>query len=212
MLVQAIALSLTLLGPAAVRADSTVSGTVIDSRGMEIPNAMVEALPRPSGVRSGSVGDHPNPWIQTDSHGRFRIKLPPGRYKIEAKAEMDGHPDPIFMLNTDPTSRFPEISVQQQNISGVHVVLGKRGGVLAGEVVDQSGRSIANAKVTIRDARNPHAYVEVFADKNGQFQVTVLSKPLLISATAAGYRASSFAELTLSQGEKRRIVLTLQQK
>src|SRR5947209_4916688 len=95
ILVQAIALSLTLFGPNTVLADQTVTGTVLDSTGTELPYALVEAVPRPTGVGVGIVGSRPNPWMQTDSHGRFKIKLRAGHYKIAAKAEMDGYPDPI---------------------------------------------------------------------------------------------------------------------
>ncbi len=199
----------------AVPAETKVSGIVTDSAGAELSHAWVAALPRTEAENIGVVGDRPSPWVQADSHGRFSISLSRGRYKIQAKDEVDGYPDPVFVLNDDPTAKFPELSVQQQDISGVHVMLGKRGAILDGELMDQSGKPIRQGKVTIRDARNPSAYVDVFTDATGKFQFAVPSKPLLISATANDYKTTAFeggSEITLLEGEHRTIVLELQRQ
>jgi hypothetical protein len=67
---QAIALALVLsTASGAVGSEATVSGTVTDSTGSESAHALVQALRRVKSKSSGTVGDHPNPWIQTDSHG-----------------------------------------------------------------------------------------------------------------------------------------------
>lgn len=206
---------LTLVFPPFIVANVSVNGKVVDSAGIEASHAYVEALPRMVRDEGGVVGDRPNPWIETDEHGRFTISLPEGRYKIVAKNESEGYPDPVFSLNSDPTAKFPEVSVKEQNISNVNVVLGKRGGVLEGELRGQSETPIQNGKVTIRDARNPDAYVDVFTNARGEFRFTVPNKPLLIFATADGYQPSRFeagAEVTLSAGETRTILLQLEPK
>lgn len=189
-----------------------VSGVVTDSAGLEVPHASVEALERGKGA--GIVGSGPDPWIQADTHGRFRINLPPGRYKIVAKGDLDGYPDPLYLLSADSTAKFPEITVGSKDISGLRVVLGKRGGVLDGQVVDRESHSpLPGAKITIRDAQNAGGYVEVFADATGYFQFTVPGKPILISSSAAGYNPGNFArgaQLTLVGGEHRHIVIDLQ--
>lgn len=211
--IQAIALVSVLSIPGAVPRKAVVSGVVTDPAGSPVTHASVEALPRGDGGTGGTVGNRPNPWIQADSRGTFSINLPPGRYKIRAKDEIDGYPDPVYLLNTDPTTRFPEISVEEQDVSGVRVVLGARGGILDGTVQDAlTHRPVAQSKVTIQDARNPEAYVEVFADKEGHVQFTVPSKPLRVSATANAYRAFVYEgrrEVTLSPGEHRSILLEL---
>jgi hypothetical protein len=108
---------------------------------------------------------------------------------------------------------FPEVTVGQEAISGVRVVLGKKGGVLEGRLRDSATLlPIPKAKITIRDARNPEAFVEIFTDKAGHFQYTVPSKPIQIVATAAGHIAAFYAngaELTLSEGEHRAVDLDL---
>jgi len=193
--------------------EATVSGTVTDSTGSESAHALVQAMLRTKSESGGIVGDHPNPWIEADDHGRFRINLPPGRYKFLAKNEIDGYPDPIFLLNSDETATFPEVTVSQKHLSGVRVTLGRRGGVLEGELIDQRSREpIPRCKIMIRDARNPDAYVEVFADQAGRFRFAIPSKPVLISATAPGYKTTKIAksELMLSGGEHRSIGLRLE--
>jgi hypothetical protein len=163
---------------------------------------------------TGTVGNSPNPWIQADSRGRFGISVSPGRYKISARDDVDGYPDPAYWLNADPTAIFPEVTIGQKDVANLRVVLGKRGGILAGEVIDQTARKpIPNGKVAIVDARNKGAYVEVFADAYGQFQFTVPSKLVLVSATAPRYKAAAFAAgagVTLSGGEHRQIVFELE--
>jgi hypothetical protein len=211
---QAIAFALVLsIASVAVGSEATVSGTVADSTGSESAHALVQAMRRVKSESSGTVGDHPNPWIQTDSHGRFRINLPPGRYKFLAKNEIDGYPDPIFLLNSDKTATFPEVTVSKKDISDVRVTLGKRGGVLEGELVDQQSREpVPRGKITIGDARNVDVYVEVFADHAGHFRFAVPGKPILVSATAHGYKTTKFenGELNLAGGEHHTIVVGLE--
>ncbi len=189
----------------------SVTGTVVDSTGAVAPDALVQVIPRGEGNGRGIVSSGPG-WVKTDQ-GRFSLSLLPGRYKVLAKDETDGYPDPIYQLNDDPTARFPELSVGKEDISGVQVVFGMRGGTLEGEVRDaRTLKPVFQAKVTIRDARNTQAYVDVFTDKNGSFQFAVLSKPIVISATAAGYKAKAVENETaivLSQGEHRTIAIEL---
>ena len=190
---------------------ATVSGVVTNSMGSEVAHASVEAIPTGNG-KGGTVGDRPGTWKQTDDHGRFVLTLPPGRYRVSAKDEAGGYPDPVFMLNSDSTANFPEVSVERGDVSDVRVKLGRMGGVLDGKVSDaKTGDPIPHGKVTIRDARNEGAYVDVFADAGGHFQFTVPIKPLVISASADGYATTSTgpAPLILSEGERRNIRLEL---
>jgi Carboxypeptidase regulatory-like domain len=195
-------------------AEVTISGMITDSKGSRVEHGLVQAIPRGGNEQGGTVGNHPSPWIQADSRGRFKISLPPGRYKIHAKDDVDGYPDPVYLLNADSTAIFPEITVEEKDNSYVRVILGNRGGVLVGDLVDKESRDpVPHGKVTISDARNAKAYVEVFADASGHFQFPVPSKPLLLSATATGYSTTRFGggtELTLAAGERREIVFELQ--
>lgn len=199
----------------AATGQTKLSGQVFDSLGATMAHALVEAVPRPEGQDQAKFADRPNPWVQTNARGEFVITLAPGRYKIRAKDEDLGYPDPVYWLNADPTTVFPEIVVTdgEKEIADIRVVLGRRGGVLSGKLIDQpSGSPIAHGKVTLRDSENASAYVEVFTNSNGHFEFTVPSKPIIVSASAAGYRASTFASgapLLLSPGEHREITLDL---
>jgi hypothetical protein len=109
---------------------------------------------------------------------------------------------------------FPEINVSKQDIVGVEVRLGPKGATLDGDVRDKVSQSfVQKAKITIRDAKRPEAFVEVFSDKAGHFRFTVPSKFLLISATAEGYKTAHMDEgrqWMPSSGEHRAIIFELE--
>jgi hypothetical protein len=203
---------LGLLGSALTQAN--VTGVVKDASGGIVAHAFVEAVPRSSTADRGTVGDVMNPWIPADEMGNFSVTLRPGRYVIRAKDEADGYADPVYLLNADPTAVFPEITVAQGNVSRVTVLLGRKGGMLEGRLLDrESHTGIVHGKITIRDLRNPDAYVEVFSKAGGIFRFVVASKPVTVSASAAGYKPAPYdsgAELTLSGNERRDITLTLE--
>jgi len=191
----------------------SVNGVIVDSTGRPMAHAFVEAIPRASNGGKGTVGSRLNPWSPADAQGRFTISVPPGRYKIRAKDEADGYPDPVYWLNADPTAVFPEITVEQESISDVRVVLGKKGGILEGSLRDSATQlPIPKAKITIREAGKPEAFVEVFTDGAGNFEYTVPSKPIQIVATASGYSPTYYgngAALILSGGEHRAVTIEL---
>jgi hypothetical protein len=195
-------------------AQVTVSGVVIDSSGLAAPNASIQAMPRNEG-NSGTIGSL-GKWVAADAGGRFSLTLPPGRYKIAAKDEADGYPDPVFALCADPGAGFPTIMAGQTDLPDVKVVLGAQGGILEGQVIDRGARSpVVNAKITISDAHNPLAYVEVFTDRKGRFHFTVPSKPVTVSVAAAGYGAAQVfggAQLTLAGGEHRNVVAEIDRR
>lgn len=187
--------------------DHSILGVVTDVNGSAIGSASVTAVPVEEG---GSAGDLR--WVHADNSGRFRLLLRPGRYVIRAKDEADGYPDPSFLLCFDPSANFPQVSVEQLDVSGVRVVLGTKGGVLEGDLRDAlTQHPIPKAKVTIRDAQNPNAFVEVFADKTGHFRFTVPSRPVHVLATAGGYDAAQYEgePLLLSGGEHRSVKIEL---
>jgi hypothetical protein len=111
-------------------AKPNVSGTVSDSHGAKVPFAKVTAMRIAS---TGTAGRLPS--VQADRNGKFRIQLSPGNYVIRAVAE--GYPDPNALLSFDPTASFPEISVREVDVSDLRVVLGAKGAILSGTVLDE---------------------------------------------------------------------------
>jgi hypothetical protein len=186
----------------------TVFGVVTDAHGLVVAGASVAAIPVEEKGSAGNFG-----WVHVDNKGRFRLVLTPGRYVVRGKDEADGYPDPSFLLCSDPNADFPEIAVEQADISDVRVVLGTRGGVVLGDLRDETTQhTVSKGKVTIRDARQQDVFVEVFTNEVGHFQFTVPNKPIQILATAPGYRVTYYeggAELLLSGGERRTVAIGL---
>jgi hypothetical protein len=173
-----------------------ITGNVVDLSGDPVAHASVQAVRRPLARKTAAFGDRLNSWIRADTSGAFVIWLDPGRYKIRAKDEALGYPDPVYWLNADPSAVFPEIVVSagETEIQGVKVVLGKPGGFLSRELLDQETRApVAKGKITLRDAQNPNAYVEVFSDVRGHFEFAVPSKSIVVSASAEGYTPISLS-------------------
>lgn len=149
--------------------------------------------------------------VRTNQEGRFRLTLRPGKYVVRAKDEADGYPDPMFLLSSDPSAKFPEIDVRESDLSDVRVMLGSRGGILEGEIRDDNGGlPIPGAKVTIRDAHNPAAFVEIFSNADGHFQFTVPARPVSVSAMARGYKTSPAEDVMLSNGDHRVVHISLE--
>ena len=111
---------------------------------------------------AGIVGNSGNPWVAADRSGSFSLTLAPGRYRLKAKDEVDGYPDPSFWVGVDPRAKFPVIAVGTTDIVGVKVVLGapRRCPKWPGPRCPES-HPVAGAKIRIEDARNSDAYVEV---------------------------------------------------
>src|SRR5258708_133901 len=108
---------------------TNVGGTIRDALGNPLPHAHVTVIPQGKEIRGGVAADLHNRWTAANDKGEFQLNLAPGRYKIRAKAEVDGYPDPTFWLNTDPLVKFPEISVGEKDITGLEIKLAKQGGV-----------------------------------------------------------------------------------
>jgi hypothetical protein len=188
---------------------AVVTGDVLDSGGHPLSGASVEAFPIESGGFAGNLN-----WTKTDDGGSFRLSLRPGRYEIRGKDEPDGYPDPNALLALDSEATFPEVIVDKEEVQAVQVRLGRRGGILEGDLSDeQTAKPVARAKVTLRDAKRPEAFVEVFTDASGHFRFTLPPKPVVISAMAEGYAPAYPVEartVTLTGGEHRSVTIRLQ--
>lgn len=194
---------------------ATVRGQVTDASGNPVSHALVQALERPqSSTADGIVGSKLNPWVQADDQGRFQLQLAPGRYKLLAKDEIDGYPDPLPLLNEDRTAQFPEITVSTQDVTDVKIALGQPGGSIFGQVLDStSGKPVPGAQVLIVDANDPQAYVKLTTDAFGRFSYTVLSKQLRVSGSARGYApAGPQQDIHLAKGEKRQVTIGVKRK
>ena len=199
--------SATLLGLAVCAGQGstshTVTGIVTNAEGLRMEGACVSAVPAEPSAGASLCAN-------TDQEGRFGLMLRPGRYLLRAKDEGAGYPDTMFALCDDPSAKFPEIVIADSDVSGVNVVLGVRGGVLDGTVrVGNSTLPISGAKVTISEANNPAAFVEVFSNDDGRFQFTVPAKSISVSVTASGYKPAQVQEFIISGGQHRTLDISL---
>lgn len=200
---------LCLMGSARTQSRIPVGGIVTAPDGSPVPNASVEAVRLTRDNENGNVSQLR--WTQADEEGRFRLSLSPGRYEIRAKKENEGYPDPNFLLSKDPQSDFPIINIDDQELLDIRVKLGAKGGILEGTLTDKlTGSPIGGGKVIISDARNTEVFVEVFTNKEGQFQFAVPKKPIRISASAPEYVVAALdGSITLAGGERRNIRISL---
>jgi len=184
-----------------------VTGVVTNVDGSRIAGACVSAMPTDRSSAGTLECTH------SDQNGVFTMRLRAGRYLIRARDEAEGYPDPNFLLSKDPATRFPEVLVSHSDVSGLSVVLGSKGGVIEGEIRERNnGMPISKAKVTISDAHDLKAFVEVFSNQSGHFAFTVPRKAIVISVSASGYKAVRLydgTEFTLSGGERRDVTVEL---
>ena len=202
------AISLLIFSQLLCYSQVKVSGVIVDSNGSPVPGAAVTPFPIDKGF-AGNLS-----WTATDENAEFHLILSEGHYELRAKGE--GYPDPNLLFCADPAAVFPAVNVSKRNLSGIRVQLGSRGATIEGKVHDAATtQSIPKAKVTLCDARKSNVCVELFSDSTGRFQFTVPSKPMLITATASGYKQFLYgggAEVTLSPDEDRRLVIDLERK
>jgi Carboxypeptidase regulatory-like domain len=207
VLVTAIAFSLACFGTAQTEKHA-VRGIVLDTSKSPLAGALVSAMPLDDNSAAGNLL-----WAKSDPNGRFTLLLKPGKYSVIAKDESRAYPDPVFSFSSDPRNTFPDVAVENTDVAGVQVILAPKGGVLEGEVVDEATRNtIADAAVTLRDAQNPQAFVELKADKSGRFHAVVPNKPITVIARSHGYRSTQFQSgnpILLSEGNRRSIIIEL---
>jgi hypothetical protein len=190
-----------------------VRGKVIDTQGNPVARALVRAVPQ--GDKGSFAGTFKLDWIIADDLGRFSMKLPSGQFRFLAKNERSGFPDPLFSVNHDTRSSFPDVVVGRKRIDRVKLVLSKGGIFDATVIAAHVGTAINQAKVTIRDSSDPKSILEVFSDPNGHVEVALPSKPLVLNVSAAGFKS---VELTKSNpysigiGERRAILVEMEQE
>jgi protocatechuate 3,4-dioxygenase beta subunit len=169
-----------------------IRGKIVDGNGEPVSGAelgvgaMVVDGPRPYGNRS--IGR-----TTVDSEdGRFEFgPLRPGDYELEARA--DGY----------ASSSTETVAVRAGRRAGpVTVVLG-RGGVVRGEVIDEStGEPLSNAAVSLYDMTSPFRPRRTTTDKQGRFELErVPAGRRSLRINSGGYLTRVLSGLNVSEGE-----------
>lgn len=146
-----------------------LSGTVIDQTGAPVAGAIVYA------VAQGLTLEDPIPRsAKTDGNGAFDFhhSLDLGTYKVYARKDADGYPDPFDGFYSDPKAEAPEIELSQAHPrASVAVKLGPKAATVAGRVVDANTGAGVKARLGFLDA-DGHGH-SVSVDGNGDYRIQV---------------------------------------
>src|SRR5260370_10655758 len=126
-----------------------IKGSVTDANGNFVPGATVYAVPQeisfeniaPRSITANGAGEF-------DFRGGFAL----GTYKLYAKKESDGYPDPSDNFYADLKREPPTVELTKDHPSSTTTVaLVDRAAVLAGRVVDANSGAPLKAKLVFMD-------------------------------------------------------------
>lgn len=126
-----------------------IRGTVTDANGNLVPGATVYVVPQeitfenmaPRSITANAAGDF-------DFHGGFAL----GAYKVYAKKESDGYPDPSDNFYADPKREALTVELTKEHPSSTTTVaMLDRAAILAGNVIDADSRAPLKAKLVFMD-------------------------------------------------------------
>lgn len=193
-----------------------INGTVFDHENQPLAGAEVIAVSsRPSiGRRPQSV---------TNAAGNFTIGgLHPGTYYIEAKKESEGYVSNRSSFASAGLAELPEITIAGTEIlSGVAVRLGPKAARLTGEIFGGKNRApVENAQIILRRSDNPNHFLSTGPNDAhiwNRFSILVPPRPFTVQVKAAGYEDWTYNDngahtLTLSSGQSKHLIISLQRK
>jgi hypothetical protein len=166
--------------------DGQIKGTVSDQSGSPVVSATVYAVPQFlafGGVKPRSVKTDRNG--EFDFRGGFRL----GAYKLYSQKDEDGYPDPFKSFDADSKFEVPKVVLtKRHNSATVKVTLGKKDGVVSGQIIDaESGAATKALLVFIDEDGNRR---EILAD--GSFRVSLPpGKDLILMVTAMSPQSST---------------------
>lgn len=203
------------LGAFEIGAVGTLVGCVLDETGKPVAGADVRVLASPAGLAEllgnlaelfGTLGREPTPLAKgtSSSDGRFRLDdLPPGPVLLVANANgLRQATLRLEMRSTGPVSGEPTLVLEA-------------GGVIAGVVVDATGRPVAGARLALIDMEggDPSSLLlqRTFSASgaDGRFRVVVgeASKEVHAIVEAQGFPATYSDTLTVGQEDVRIVLL-----
>jgi Carboxypeptidase regulatory-like domain len=143
-----------------------IKGTVTDEDGSPVSDATVYALPQ------GLMLDDITPRsVKTDRNGRFDFRggFPFEAYKLYARKDEDGHPDPLDRFYADSKSDAPRVDLTTDHTSAtVTVKLGEQAGILEGRVIDAETGAVLKARLGFLDGQGNGRGVD--SDAEGKFR------------------------------------------
>jgi hypothetical protein len=186
--------------------------TVLGDRDVLVPGARALAMPF-SGA--GCAFAYALPACITDKAGSCTLDLAYGgrcelgKYSVSASKEADGYPnlDDGFYAAADPAHKPTEVTVSVSHLTAaITVHLGRRGGVLAGTIVDALTGKPLNADLELRWVPNHVEDIrKVNALTNAKFRILIPSDtPVTMVASLKGYENWTYS---LGKGASRNTIL-----
>jgi hypothetical protein len=166
-----------------------IAGTVVDTDARPVVGAKVSILSEEctvTGIEPGAV---------TDAHGRFLLTgVPVGLSGIYAQKPESGYPDTTGAIYLDDSALPPKVTVRSGDvIAGVVVRLGRKAGLVLGEVVDEENlQPIVTARVKISLPDNERIMLSMATGRDGRFQLLLPTRPVRFIVYAPGYDAWQF--------------------
>jgi Carboxypeptidase regulatory-like domain len=177
-----------------------INGTLTDQVGSPVAGATVYAVPQfltfegttPRSVKTNARGEF-------DFRGGFQI----GTYKLYARKDEDGYPDPLKGFYADLKVEAPSVALTEDHRSAtVKVKLGDRAGVMAGRVIDADSGAPVKAFLVFLDGDGNRR--EILAD--GQYrEILPAGKDLILMVTALSPQSREhrpIAPLRLEPGQE----------
>lgn len=154
----------------ALRPENVIFGTVRDVRSKPLSGATLTLV---DGQTGGQPAHAPNTSLTSDEKGEFRFTaLPPGAYGVRARVEG-------LRMGKTHLATFGGVGERRE----VHIVL-EEGGTMAGKVIDDLGRPVANAAVCISNEE----VTTTRTNERGEFRVRGLGAGAASGfASAEGY-------------------------
>jgi hypothetical protein len=166
--------------------DGQIKGTVTDQGGSPVVGATVYAVPQFltfDGIKPRSV--------KTDRNGEFdfRSGLQLGAYKLYFQKDEDGYPDPFKSPDAETKVDVPKVVLTKSHSSAtVKVTLGKKAGVVTGQVIDADSGAATKALLVFIDQDGNRR--EIVAD--GSFRVSLPpGKDIILMVTAMSRQSST---------------------
>jgi hypothetical protein len=167
--------------PSETRAEpSSIAGEVRDSSGAPVESAVVCAV----SANTRFVGSPENACAGTNARGAFSLEgLPPGGYVVRGTALG-------FAPGVANGARAIVVSSGERK-RGVNLTLTAGGAKVSGVVIDATGGRVAHALVHAARMPAPSDTVDVLADDQGRFALSISPGVLMMTATSTGYSRSS---------------------
>lgn len=179
----AVSLNAFLLAASvATHGPGSISGTVVNEKGLPVAQAQVSIDPLDGRVRGTAVRT-----VESDNDGHFVIgNLNLMSYKVFAMKESAGYPDMSFAFYSNQA--FATVTLMENSpAANVALKVGPKAGVLWGTAIDNATKQPIATTFTLRRVRAPDEWISV--GQRSDYRVLVpASTEISLEISATGYK------------------------